>query len=74
MKIQFDITASFYKWDGFNPYTDRLLPDLEKVDEMILRMLQGGTAGPFVPPLLEHLKYSLPENNPYHALTGVSPA
>mgnify|MGYP003546513854 CR=1 FL=1 len=74
LKIQFDITASFSKLDGFNPYTNRLLPNQEEVDKTILYMLQGGTAGPGIPSLPEYLKETLSEDNPYHNLTGVAPA
>ena len=75
LKIEFKVTASFSKWDGFNPYTNRLLPDQKEVDEQLLLMLQhGNTAGPWMPSLHKYLKDTLSEGNPYRNLTGLAPA
>jgi len=72
LSIQFDITATVSKWDGFNPYTNRLLPDQEEIEGLIRQVVEfGRTRAPGDrDSLLTVLKNEL--SSPYSASTALS--
>jgi len=73
LAIEFDISASFRKWTGFNPYTNRRLPTVEEVTTFVGGLVEDNwTIGPSAPGLLSDSYIQGLSGSPYASATGFS--
>jgi len=71
LTIEFDISASFKKSTGFNPYTNCRLPTADELNSSAKVLVEGnGAAGPYGPTLMSSIQEKT--TGPYTSVTGFS--